>query len=164
MTSLPSETPLNGQTSTTLSTGSDDASVKERCSMLGIPWLEDAPKAEVDAVAMITADVAVRLRVVPLRLEHNRLIVAMLDPLDSDAADEISTLTGHPVRRVGLEPNHFSDLMRDHYGTTAARMAESLAGDSDDVADSDHNLDAIDADDIHRMAEQPTLINLVNLI
>jgi type II secretory ATPase GspE/PulE/Tfp pilus assembly ATPase PilB-like protein len=164
MTSLSSETPLNGQSATTRSAGSDDASVKERCSMLGIHWLEDAPKAEVDAVAMITADVAVRLRVVPLRLESNRLIVAMLDPLDSDAADEISTLTGHPVRRVGLEPNHFSDLMRDNYGTTAARMAESLAGDSDDVADSDHNLDAIDADDIHRMAEQPTLINLVNLI
>ncbi|MHC4776689.1 MAG: GspE/PulE family protein, partial [Planctomycetota bacterium] len=28
----------------------------------------------------------------------------------------------------------------------------------------EHNLDAIEADDIHRMAEQPTLINLVNLL
>ena len=46
-----------------------------------------------------------------------------------------------------------------------ARMAESLAGQADASSSSDleHNLDAIEADDIHRMAEQPTLINLVNL-
>ena len=55
--------------------------------------------------------------------------------------------------------------MRTHYGTTSARIAESLAGDVDEsAADIEHNLDAIDAADIHRMAEQPTLINLVNLI
>jgi type II secretory ATPase GspE/PulE/Tfp pilus assembly ATPase PilB-like protein len=56
--------------------------------------------------------------------------------------------------------------MRANYGTTAARMAESLAGETADSveADMEHNLDAIEADDIHRMAEQPTLINLVNLL
>lgn len=30
--------------------------------------------------------------------------------------------------------------------------------------DVEHNLDAIEAEDVHRMAEQPTLINLVNLL
>jgi type II secretory ATPase GspE/PulE/Tfp pilus assembly ATPase PilB-like protein len=55
--------------------------------------------------------------------------------------------------------------MRAHYGTTAARIADALAGDDRDQEQSiDHNLDAIEADDIHRMAEQPTLINLVNLL
>ena len=51
------------------------------------------------------------------------------------------------------------------YGTTAARMAETLA-DATDIVESDleHNLDAIEADDIHRMAETPSLINLVNLL
>jgi type II secretory ATPase GspE/PulE/Tfp pilus assembly ATPase PilB-like protein len=43
-------------------------------------------------------------------------------------------------------------------------MAESLAGEADDAREVEHNLDAIEADDIHRMAEQPTLINLVNLL
>jgi type II secretory ATPase GspE/PulE/Tfp pilus assembly ATPase PilB-like protein len=44
-------------------------------------------------------------------------------------------------------------------------MAESLGGQaSDSAGDLEHNLDAIEADDIHRMAEQPTLINLVNLL
>src|SRR6185295_11327262 len=88
-----------------------------------------------------------------------------VDPLDIAAADEISTLTGKPITRIGLEQQAFSELMRANYGTTAARMAESLAGQAaDSGGDLDTNLDAIEADDIHRMAEQPTLINLVNLL
>ena len=144
---------------------STSASVLDKCRVLGIDWLEDAPETSADAVATITADIAVRLRVVPVRFEGNRLVVAMVDPLDSAAADEIATLTGKPVTRIGLEQEAFSELMREHYGTTAARMAESLAGQSSEAdSDLDHNLEAIEADDIHRMAEQPTLINLVNLL
>jgi type II secretory ATPase GspE/PulE/Tfp pilus assembly ATPase PilB-like protein len=143
----------------------DGGSVRERCHALGIDWFEEAPETQPEAVAAITAEVAVRLRVVPLRLENNRLLVAMIDPLDIASVDEIATLSGRPITRVGLEQEAFSELMRLHYGTTAARMAESLAGETDaSKGDLDTNLDAIEADDIHRMAEQPTLINLVNLL
>jgi type II secretory ATPase GspE/PulE/Tfp pilus assembly ATPase PilB-like protein len=142
------------------------ASTRQRCAALGIEWLEEEPAASPEAVALIDAEVAVRLRVVPLRIDRDRLVVAMLDPLDIMAVDGVSTLTGYPVIRVGMEQQAFADLMRAHYGTTAARMAESLAGEAADSVESDmeHNLDAIEADDIHRMAEQPTLINLVNLL
>ncbi len=143
----------------------DATSIRERCALLGIDWVDEAPPVEDDAAKLITADVAVRLAVVPLRVEDGRLIVAMVDPLDILAVDEISTLSGHAITRVGLEQKILSDLLRAHYGTTAARMAESLgsqAGEGDAL--DEHNLDAIEADDIHRMAEQPTLINLVNLL
>ncbi len=144
----------------------DAAALRERCAALGIEWAEEAPPASDDAIALLHSDAAVRLRVVPLRIEDGRLLVAMVDPLDIAAVDEVSALTGRAVTRMGLEPKIFGDLMRAHYGTTAARMAESLAGQTPDGsgADMEHNLDAIEADDIHRMAEQPTLINLVNLV
>jgi len=139
-------------------------SVRDRCARLGIDWLEDTPETSAEAVTLITADAAVRLRVVPLRVDNGRLVVAMLDPLDITAADEVSALTGKPITRLGLEPKIFAELIREHYGTTAARMAESLAGEADEDTEIDQNLEAIEADDIHRMAEQPTLINLVNLL
>jgi type II secretory ATPase GspE/PulE/Tfp pilus assembly ATPase PilB-like protein len=140
-------------------------SAKERCALLGLDWLEEAPDATVEAVALISPEVAVRLRVVPLRFEAGRLVVAMVDPMDMASADEVATLTGRPVTRIGLEAKAFSELMREHYGTTAARMAESLAGEAEDAAgELEHNLDAVEADDMLRMAEQPTLINLVNLV
>lgn len=142
-----------------------NSSLRERCALLGIDWIEEIPTVSEDAISLLDPESAVRLHVVPLMISDGRLMVAMIDPLDIAAADEVSTITGHAISRVGLEQQPFSELMRAHYGTTAARIAESLAGDVDEsAADIEHNLDAIDAADIHRMAEQPTLINLVNLI
>ncbi len=138
---------------------------RERCELLGIAWHERPAAADAAAVALIDPEVAVRLRVVPIRFDDLTLVLAMLDPLDTDAADEISALTGRPVLREGMEKKHFSELMREHYGTTASKMADALAGNADDADDElEHNLEAIEADDIHRMAEEPTLINLVNLL
>ncbi|MEE2719703.1 MAG: ATPase, T2SS/T4P/T4SS family [Planctomycetota bacterium] len=138
---------------------------RQRCELLGIAWHERPVAADAAAVALIDPEVAVRLRVVPIRFDDLTLVLAMLDPLDTDAADEISALTGRPVLREGMEKKHFSELMREHYGTTASKMADALAGNADDADDElEHNLEAIEADDIHRMAEEPTLINLVNLL
>ncbi len=143
----------------------ETGSIRQRCAALGIRWLEEPPEASADAVALISPEVAVRLRVVPLRIAEDHLVAAMVEPLDISAVDEVSTLTGYPLTRVGLEPKAFADLIQTHYGITAARMAERLADESSESgANMEHNLDAIDADDIHRMAEQPNLINLVNLL
>ena len=145
---------------------SQDAAVRERCALLGIQWLERPPSSDPAAADLLAPELAVRLGAVPVSMEGGRLLVAMLDPLDTAAVDEIAAVTSKAVRRFGLDAPAFRDLMRDRYGTTAARMAETLASDDGLVAtsDSEHNLDAIEADDVHRMAEQPTLINLVNLI
>jgi type II secretory ATPase GspE/PulE/Tfp pilus assembly ATPase PilB-like protein len=140
--------------------------VRERCALLGIPWLDKAPASDPAAAELLAPEIAVRLGAVPVAFDGPRLVVAMLDPLDTSAVDEMGAVTARAIRRVGLDPGPFRDLMRDRYGTTAARMAETLASDGGLAAtpDTEHNLDAIEADDVHRMAEQPTLINLVNLI
>jgi len=89
----------------------------------------------------------------------------MTDTSDLEAADQVSILAGTPVRRVAVEPAVYGELLREAFGATAAQMANRLgggaAGDTDDLSS---NLQAVDADDVQRMAEQPTLINLVNLI
>lgn len=157
------EVQING--TSTAAAGSDEDSIRKRCELLGIEWSKQTPEASPEAIALMTADLAVRLRVIPVRIENKRLRVAMLDPLDAASADEVATLVGKPITRMGLSKKAFSELMREHYGTTAERMAESLGGDdSDSGTDLEHNFDAVEADDLHRMAEQPTLINLVNLL
>ena len=145
---------------------SQDAGVRERCSLLGIEWFDRVPDSDPSAASLLAPELAVRLGAVPIAVEGSRIVVAMLDPLDTGAVDEIGAVTSRSVRRIGLDAPAFRDLMRDRYGTTAARMAETLASDGGLAAtpDTEHNLDAIEADDVHRMAEQPTLINLVNLI
>ena len=127
------------------------------------PSFEERPSPEAEALALLTSEQAMRLRAVPVSIEGNVLRVAMLDPSDYAGADEISVVAGMPVERWGIQERHLRDLLRDHYGTTAAELAARL-GAADDGGDSLANLEAIDADELHRMAETPTLINLVNLL
>ena len=138
-------------------------SLKERCERFGIPWLDEAPELDLELAARLSPDTAVRLRIVPYAVKDGWARAIMADPMDLSAADEASASLGLPVQREGIDTERFNDLVRRAYGTTAARMAEDLAGEAEEN-DYEHNLDAIEADDIHRMAEQPTLINLVNLL
>ncbi len=141
------------------------SSPKARCVASGFQWLEKPVPNEELAVRLIPAEVAVRLRIVPLSIESDRLRIAMADPFDLQAIDEAGALARLPLIRVGVAPEVFGEIMRQAYGVTAARMAESLASEGGLAsATSEHNLDAIEADDVHRMAEQPTLVNLVNLL
>lgn len=124
-----------------------------------------APRIEIDpkTAGLIPPDQAVRLRAIPYAVEGDRVLVAMLDVSDLAAADEVAVFAGKPVKRVGVTRDVFAELLREGYGITAAQMAARLGGadPSDELVG---NLEAIEADDLHRMAEQPSLINLVNLI
>jgi len=133
-----------------------------------LPWtiLADVPQIDASASGQISADQAVRLRAVPFRIEDGRLLVVMDDPSDFAAADELSVLTSMPIERFGAAPGLFEGLLRTAFGATAAQMAARLSGGAGAAGDDElsSNLQAVDADDVQRMAEQPTLINLVNLI
>ena len=61
-------------------------------------------------------------------MDCGQLNLAMINPTDIEAADEVATMTGLPVTRCGMKQRVFTELMRKYYGTTAARMAESLGG------------------------------------
>ncbi len=130
----------------------------------GAARLTERPEIDPAAAALITAEQAVRLRVVPYALEGGRLLVAMMDTEDLAAADEVSVCAGRAVTRVPIEQAVFAELLRSAFGTTAAQMAARLGGGAQEGDELVTNLEAIEADDLHRMAEQPSLINLVNLI
>ncbi len=136
--------------------------------------LNELPSLDPSAAALIPAEQAVRLRAVPWRFvtdaPNSPVLVAMVDVADFAAADEVSVVSGRAVRRVAVTEELYQQLVRTAFGATAAAMATRLGGggggDSGGASDEDMlaNLQAVDADDVRRMAEQPTLINLVNLI
>ena len=126
--------------------------------------LTTVPEVDASLAPLIAPEQAVRLRAIPYASEGRRLLVAMLDAADVAAADEVSVCAGRPVRAVGVNREVFTELMRGQYGITAAQMAARLSGAEGGDDDLVSNLEAIEADDLHRMAEQPSLINLVNLI
>ncbi|MBL8745343.1 MAG: type II/IV secretion system protein [Phycisphaerae bacterium] len=123
------------------------------------------PDFDPAAARLIQAEQAIRLRAVPTRIAGGRLHVAMLDATDFAAADELSVVTGLPVTAHAFGEQPFKELLREAYGITAAEMAARLAGPGGSASDDGiANLESVEAEALHRMAEQPTLINLVNLL
>ncbi len=129
----------------------------------GVVDLTERPTVDPAAARLLSPDQATRLRAVPYAFEGRRVLVVMADPADLVAADELSILTGRPVRRVRVAKEMFDELLRGAYGATASQMAQRLGGDAGDD-ESLANLEAVDAQDVHRMAEEPSVVNLVNLI
>ena len=89
--------------------------------------------ADPAAAALITAEQAVRLQAVPVRIDDARLHVAMSDATDFAAADEISVSAGRPVTRIEVTKDVLTELIRAVYGTTASQMAARLGGEGGDA-------------------------------
>lgn len=125
--------------------------------------LTKKPAVDASLAGLIPANRAMKLGVVPYAMEGRRLLLACEAAPSWEAMDEASVTAGKPVRAVLATSEVFAELLREVYGTTAAAMGARLGGDG--AADGlVSNVEAIEADDLHRMAEQPTLINLVNLV
>lgn len=127
------------------------------------PVLSEKPPVDAGASRLINAEQAARLRAIPYAVDGNRLLVAMVDPTDFAAADEVSIASGKAVRRAQVSEEHFGDMLRQSYGATAMAMAQRLGGEGEED-ELLSNLQAVDAADVARMAEEPSVINLVNLI
>ena len=122
--------------------------------------LKDYP-VSMEALQCLPAEIAQRYRVLPLAIRDNRLELAMADPLDLRAVEDLSAICGLEISRCYARPADLADAFRQHYGTSAARMANSLGGQVTQ-ADLPEGDDAVGQ--LHELVREPSLINLVNLI
>jgi len=114
-----------------------------------------------EALQCVPAELAQRYRVLPLKVADGRLELAMADPFDLQTVDDLSAVCGLQIVRYYARPTELADAIRHHYGTSAARMADSLAGQTRDDAQVESE-DAVGH--LHELARDPSLINLLNLI
>jgi len=128
----------------------------------GIPHVE-LRNIEVseEALRYLPAELAQRYCVLPLGTPDNRLELAMADPFDLRAIDDLSALCGLEIARRHARPSDLNEAFRRHYGTSAARMADSLASEVDAGALAETDDEVGQLQDLVR---EPSLINLVNLI
>ena len=91
---------------------------------LGEEWIEH------EAVEKVPADFAEEHRVLPLSLRGKTLVLAMANPLDLDAIDAVSRLTGHYVEVVHASESELREALLQHYGAKTdldALLQESVA-------------------------------------
>jgi len=93
-----------------------------------------------DARAKIPADFARAHRVVPLELAADALTVAVADPLDVAALDQLPMLVGLPVQLCVAAPSDVTAAIQRHYGTGGEGDELRMGWDTTAPAPAGHSL------------------------
>jgi hypothetical protein len=84
---------------------------------LSIPSVTQAQLEQIspDVLRLVPGPLAARLGVVPLRVDAGRLWLAMSDPADRDALDEVARLSRKPVRPLVAPQRAIQLALQKHY-------------------------------------------------
>src|SRR6202521_6166180 len=126
---------------------------------------------EVDAsvIKLIPQDTAVRYQIVPLSRVGSTLTIAMTDPTNVFAMDDINFMTGFNVEPVVASETAIAEAISKFYGETQSEEAltkvmKDLTGE--DAADLELAAEEqeMNLSELERAAEEAPIIKLVNLI
>ena len=131
----------------------------------GVPSI-DLAEFDVDpaVIALVPAEVAQKYQLVPINRAGATLIVAMADPSNIFAIDDIKFMTGFNVEVVVAAEAAIKDAIDTLYDQSAT-MADALEGleDFDDLELVDGN-SLEDVSELERASEDAPVVKLVNLI
>ena len=130
----------------------------------GVPSI-NLSEFEIDesVIKLIPAEVAQKYMLVPVNRAGSTLIVAMADPSNIFAIDDIKFMTGYNVEVVVAAEASVKTAIDKYYDQSAS--FDDVMGDLDDidleVIDED---DEVDASDLEKASEDAPVVKLVNLI
>jgi type IV pilus assembly protein PilB len=122
-----------------------------------------------NVIKLIPQDTALRYQVVPLSRVGSVLTIAMTDPTNVFAMDDIKFMTGFNVEPVVASESAIGEAITRFYGGGASTH-EELSNLMKDLVDEDQELELateeqeLDATALERAAEEAPIIKLVNLI
>lgn len=134
---------------------------------------------EVDqaAVALVPQETSERYSVLPLSRVGATLTLAMVDPTNVFAIDDIKFMTGLSVEPVVVSETAFNFAVKKYYGTSRemelARVMEDLVAESTSMPDYGEDIDQVEVEDaqeeidlenLERMSEDAPVVKLVNVI
>jgi type II secretory ATPase GspE/PulE/Tfp pilus assembly ATPase PilB-like protein len=111
-----------------------------------------------EALRCLPAEFVKRHRVLPLKVQNGTVWIATTEPASPRVIEDIRLLTGLEVEQTVAPAAEVLEQIADHYQVTVEQMIENLNPENGSVVES-RNLH-----DIEVMANEPTVINLVNLI
>jgi len=113
-------------------------------------------------IAVVPAELVSRHNILPLWQVDGQLGVAMVNPFDTQAVEDLRMVTGLLIARYYGQPMEMERAILKFYGSNVARMLENLAP-IEHQQEEGGNGDYSPAK-LHELAREPSLVNLVNLI
>ena len=114
--------------------------------------------ASSEAVRALPAEFVKRHRVLPLNISNGTLHIATATPGNQRVIDDIRLLTGLEVEETETPEAEIAEKIAGHYQVTVEKMIENLSPGNGT------NGEAKNLHDIEVMANEPTVVNLVNVI
>jgi type IV pilus assembly protein PilB len=114
--------------------------------------------ATADALSALPPDFVKRYRVLPLKIQDGVLHLATAEPGNSRVIEDIRLLTGLEVMEEEFPAAEIAETITGRYQVTVERMIENLGGERA------ANGEGKTLHDIEVMANEPTVVNLVNVI
>jgi len=121
----------------------------------GLPFV-DLTEYQIDANAVVTIseDMARRYTVLPLGFEGNKLVVAMADPANIFAIDDLRIVTGYDIKPVVATESDLLAVVGHCF-----RMGEAVEEEIEKAAEGEVGLEKI-----REVAAEAPIVKLVNLI
>src|SRR6266852_3727870 len=117
-----------------------------------------------NVIKLIPQDTASRYQVIPLSRVGSVLTIAMTDPTNVFAMDDIKFMTGFNVEPVVASESAIGDAITRFYGGSSTNQ-EELSNLMKDLVDEDNELElAAEESELENAAEEAPIIKLVNLI
>ncbi|HEY0305327.1 MAG TPA: hypothetical protein VGC44_10145, partial [Longimicrobiales bacterium] len=121
---------------------------------LRLPYADPPLSPDAAAIQLIDRSTAVRLRVVPLTVREKLLRVAMVDPLDMAAVDDLQFRTGKRIEPVVAEPAAIESALASYEPSLAAILQRIPARVQTSETD----------EELRRASEAPPVVAVVDHI
>ncbi len=126
----------------------------------GVRWMELPEKLPPSVVNAVPAEFALRHCVLPIVKENGTLTVATMDPNDLQVFDDLRMLTGCEIEVVLARRKELLESIERYFGASIEKMIANLSSEEDETLSFKDD----DISDLHALAREPTVVNLVNLI
>lgn len=120
----------------------------------------DLPESRVDraAIRAVPAKIAAHYGILPIHLDQGVITIAVADPLDATASEDIETNLGYRVERVLASSSEISSGLEKYYGVGADTVERILATSSGPG----ESAPAVESHDLEKMAGDVSVVRLVN--
>jgi type IV pilus assembly protein PilB len=119
---------------------------------------------EPDIIKLVPKDVAEKHLVLPVNRAGSSLIVAMCDPSNIYAVDDLKFLTGYNIEAVVSSEPAIREAIEKYYAEKGPSLEDIVGGMDDDVELAEDVNDVGNVEELARAADDAPVVKLVNLI
>ena len=137
----------------------EEAVLRALASQLGIDFVDPTAMELGAAASLLDPELARKHTILPIDATAQEITVATSDPFAFGAFDDVALATGRKVLRALATQEAIREAIEKLYGVSVERMIHDLS-----QANGEEAADPRAIHDLQELADEPTVVNLVNLI